>query len=51
MQEFLDYFENTWLKGDFKPESWNFYADSGSMTNNPSEGKSMKHLENLAHMK
>ena len=48
INEFLDYFERTWLKGDFKPETWNFFATAtGSMTNNPAECKSMKHLETL----
>ena len=41
INEFLTYFENTWMKGTFKPESWNFFATTGSMTNNPAECKSI----------
>lgn len=39
VNEFITYFERTWLNGPFPRESWNFFACDGTMTNNPAEGK------------
>ena len=41
-QEILDYFEQTWIHGNFDPEIWNLYNRFKSLTNNISEAYNSK---------
>ena len=38
VSELIEYFENTWLHGNFPPALWNAYNKSSHLTNNPNEG-------------
>ena len=39
---FLDYFEQTWVRGSFPPQLWNMNNKVRGLTNNPQEGFNSK---------
>ena len=41
-EEFLDYFELTYIRGNYDPEIWNLYGRWKQLTNNISEGYNSK---------
>ena len=40
--EYLDYFEDTWVRGNFDPRIWNYYGRHDKLTNNISEAYNSK---------
>ena len=38
IEEFIDYFERTWLNGQFQLTTWNVFMEDGPRTNNNLEG-------------
>ena len=36
--DFISYFESTWLDGNFPPRTWNYFSHEGPHTNNHFEG-------------
>ena len=51
VQNYADYFDETWINGQFRPRMWNYYAHSGPRTNNHLEGwhNRMKRIARKAH--
>ena len=51
VQSYADYFDETWMNGQFRPRMWNYYAHSGPRTNNHLEGwhNRMKRIARKAH--
>ena len=40
----LNYFNNTWINGNYKIENWNFYGEARNITNNVNEGQSSSNI-------
>ena len=38
----MDYFEDTWVRGNFDPRIWNYYGRHDKLTNNISEAYNSK---------
>ena len=38
MKSYSEYFDQTWIHGQFKTHMWNYFAHSGPRTNNRLEG-------------
>ena len=38
MEDFITYFQDTWLLGNFQPSVWNVFETTGPRTNNHLEG-------------
>ena len=50
-EDFLQYFQNTWLDGNFPIRMWNVYSMEGPRTNNNTEGwhSKLRKLAGKAH--
>ena len=42
MEDFIKYFEKSWVNGDYPIKLWNHYEISGPRTNNHLEGHNRK---------
>ena len=51
MKSYSDYFDQTWMKGQFNPCMWNYFSLSGPRTNNHLEGwhNRLKRIVRKAH--
>ena len=49
--DFISYFESTWLDGNFPPRTWNYFSHEGPRTNNHLEGwhNRLKRVSRKAH--
>ena len=52
IQEFIDYFEHTWLNGQFQLTTWNVFMEDGPRTNNNLEGwhNKVKKIAGKSHL-